>query len=521
MHVTKQTGTANSTAAPGRKIEWLAVHYTAGVSCKAGSASGCASWFANPSAEGSADYIVDEGGMIQYNPDPRNRYCHAVGGGRYATKGGRLYGVAKNSNTVSLEICCGNSQGKITYPNDPHYFFTDAVLAMAKEAVEVIMSLYNIDAEHVIRHYDCNGKCCPGVIGWNADSGREDLWNAFHASIGGAPIEWYRVRFKWDQPNTQLGAFLDLGTAKACADSHPGFSVYDENGKCLYTAEAPKTPLNGDSEAERWINLLSPNAVDIAAKNGLLASVMLAQACLETGYGKTDLAQRHNIFGMKADLINSTWDKWSTWDHSKWYEKYSPEERNGRVEQVKSRFRVYDSYRQCMEDYAAFLLHVQNNKGYKYARIKGVTDPAVAIHIIRIGTGTEKKPEGYATDSGYEFKVLNLIKKYNLTCFDRIVPMDDSAVESDIATAPSTEHQTMYRVQVEADRDFEVADKTMALIKKRLGYDCFRENGQGWWRVYCGSFSERENAEKRKKEIMEEFKPDGRFQKIFIREFVV
>jgi flagellum-specific peptidoglycan hydrolase FlgJ len=210
---------------------------------------------------------------------------------------------------------------------------------------------------------------CPGVIGWNGDSGDESKWLAFHESLGGAPIEWYRVRFAWDQPDTQLGAYINLDNAKACADAHPGFSVYDENGKCLYTSKPSETPVDGDYTPDAWISLLAPDAVAVAAKNDLLASVMLAQASLETGWGKTDLAKRHNIFGMKADLINSTWKEWSVWD-GRTYEKYSPEEENGKVVQRLSSFRVYQSYRQCMEDYAAFLLHVRNDKGLKYARIQ-------------------------------------------------------------------------------------------------------------------------------------------------------
>ncbi len=104
MKVIKRTGTANTTSSPNRKIEYLAIHYTAGVSCKSGAAESCASWFSRADAGGSADYICDEANLVQYNPDPLNRYCHAVGGGKYYTKGGRLYGIAKNSNCVSLEI---------------------------------------------------------------------------------------------------------------------------------------------------------------------------------------------------------------------------------------------------------------------------------------------------------------------------------------------------------------------------------------------------------------------------------
>jgi hypothetical protein len=36
------------------------------------------------------------------NPDPRNRYCWAVGGKEGGKYGGSLYGIAKNSNTISI-----------------------------------------------------------------------------------------------------------------------------------------------------------------------------------------------------------------------------------------------------------------------------------------------------------------------------------------------------------------------------------------------------------------------------------
>ena len=517
MHVIKQTGTANTTYAPGRTIGYLAIHYTAGVSCAAGSASGCASWFANPAADGSADYICDERDLIQYNPDPLNRYCHAVGGGRYNTKGGRLYGVAKNSNCISLEICSGNKAGKITYPNDPNYYFTTAVIAKAIEATKYLMDLYGIDADHVIRHYDCNAKPCPGVIGWNADSGDESKWEMFHASIGGTTIEWFRVRMAWDKPETQIEADIDKNNAIACADAHPGFSVYDGDGKCIYTAKPSETPVDGDYTPEGWIAMLAPDAMAVAANNGLLASVMLAQASLETGWGKTDLAKRHNIFGMKAELINSTWKEWSVWDGTT-YSKYSPEEEGGKVVQRLSAFRVYKSYRECMEDYAAFLLHVRNDKGYKYARIKGMTDPAQVIHAIRIGTGTDAHPEGYATDSGYEVKVMNLIRKYNLTQYDGIkpIPIPTPVPASDPEPEPPKEKR--YRVQVEADHSVAKADSTMIKISDRTGYPCFKEYGGGWWRVFCGSFKDKALAEQRAEEIKEAFKQEKIYQGAYAKE---
>jgi N-acetylmuramoyl-L-alanine amidase CwlA len=41
------------------------------------------------------------------------------------------------------------------------------------------MAQYNIDINHVVRHYDVTGKLCPGIIGWNLDSGSEKEWTSF------------------------------------------------------------------------------------------------------------------------------------------------------------------------------------------------------------------------------------------------------------------------------------------------------------------------------------------------------
>ena len=29
------------------------------------------------------------------------------------------------------------------------------------------MKKFNIDKDHVVRHYDISGKLCPGILGWN------------------------------------------------------------------------------------------------------------------------------------------------------------------------------------------------------------------------------------------------------------------------------------------------------------------------------------------------------------------
>ena len=58
ISITKKTSTHNTTAAAGRAIRYIVVHYTAGVTSKPGSAAGTASYFGGTSKQVSADFIA-------------------------------------------------------------------------------------------------------------------------------------------------------------------------------------------------------------------------------------------------------------------------------------------------------------------------------------------------------------------------------------------------------------------------------------------------------------------------------
>lgn len=49
-------------------------------------------------------------------------------------------------------------------------------------------------------------------------------------------IKYYRVRKSWGDAASQLGAYSIFDNAKAMADKHPGYKVYDWNGKQIYPA---------------------------------------------------------------------------------------------------------------------------------------------------------------------------------------------------------------------------------------------------------------------------------------------
>lgn len=156
------------TRTPNRTIKYLAIHYTAGASSAPGKAiSMKAGW--EKSKRASADFGVDDRDMVQFNPDLRNYRCWSVGDKKNPySGGGRLYKIATNSNTISIEICSNLKPGAdSSKANHEGWYYTEASLANAARLAKILMKKFNIPIERVVRHYDVSGKVCPGIIGWN------------------------------------------------------------------------------------------------------------------------------------------------------------------------------------------------------------------------------------------------------------------------------------------------------------------------------------------------------------------
>ena len=158
------------TYSPNRVIKFIALHYTAGTTSKAGTAMSTAKWFANganPKNPASSDFIVDDANVIQYNKDIENYYSWCVGGTKYTNPttslGASLYGIATNKNTISIEICSSKKITKSLNANDTDWYFTDAELDNTRELVKYLMKKYNIPIERVIMHHTVTGKLCPAM----------------------------------------------------------------------------------------------------------------------------------------------------------------------------------------------------------------------------------------------------------------------------------------------------------------------------------------------------------------------
>ena len=132
---------------------FIPVHYTANIGTKA-TARGNANYFANCDREASAHYVVDEGD-IAYNCVPEDEIAYAVGGTLYpATTGGMYYGKCTNANSISIEMVSQTD-------DNGNYFIPQKTIDNCLELVKDLQKRHNIPNDHVIRHFDVNGKPCP------------------------------------------------------------------------------------------------------------------------------------------------------------------------------------------------------------------------------------------------------------------------------------------------------------------------------------------------------------------------
>lgn len=146
------------------------------------------------------------------------------------------------------------------------------------------------------------------------------------------------------------------------------------------------------ANAEEFVKQLWGSAKEAAKSIGVDPKVLIAQAALETNWGKkvipdSEHQSTHNLFNIKAD--------------ASWTKKVAPmtaiEQKNGILSKEKSFFRSYSSYMESFHDYVAFL---KGNSRYGEALNKA-SDTGQFVH--------ELQAAGYATDRHYADKILQIV----------------------------------------------------------------------------------------------------------------
>lgn len=130
--------------------------------------------------------------------------------------------------------------------------------------------------------------------------------------------------------------------------------------------------------------------------NPLFNSVVIAQACLETGFGKSQIMMKaYAVFGIKA---TTNWK-------GKVYNARTNEVYNGVSTNISAYFRAYNSFQESIKDYFDLICNLSRYK-------KAMDCKSYEECIKAIANG------GYATDPNYSNLVISIIRQYNLYEYD-------------------------------------------------------------------------------------------------------
>ena len=346
-----------------------------------------------------------------------------------------------NNTHIGVEMC---EPACIKYTGGSSFTCSDTATAKAcaertyQAAVELFAMLckeYGLDPLAdgvVISHKEGHSR---GIASNHGDP--EHLWTQLKM---GYTMDTFRKAVKAAMSETtaatglQAGALKDLSEAEVIAKVGP-----------LFTADQKKT--------------------------GILASVSLAQFILESGYGKSELAQNaNNCFGMKKSLSGNTWGN-STWDGVSIYTKKTQEQNpDGSYETITADFRKYPCVEDSIADHSAYLLGAMNGSRKRYEGIAGMTDYKAVAQLIKDG--------GYATSLSYVQNLCGIIERWNLTQYD--------------AANAAEPTQVWYRVRKTwADAKsqkgaFHVLSNAKACADENPGYSVFDESGKV---IYTGKGS--------------------------------
>jgi len=152
------------------------------------------------------------------------------------------------------------------------------------------------------------------------------------------------------------------------------------------------------AKTDNFINEYANVAINEAIRTGIPASITMAQAILESGWGESGLSvEANNFFGIKAD---------SSWNGPV-YNGATHEVYNGLTVFQNDDFRKYNHPRESFRDHSKFL---QENPRYDFLwqyNIKDYKNWAIGL-----------KKANYATSPTYAEKLIGVVEQYGLTKLD-------------------------------------------------------------------------------------------------------
>lgn len=151
------------------------------------------------------------------------------------------------------------------------------------------------------------------------------------------------------------------------------------------------------TEKRLFIETISKLAMEDMAKTKILASLTIAQAILESGWGKSGLTVKaNNLFGLKGKYNGA------------FHPSPTKEWRNNHYVDIIGEFKKYPSWKESVDDHSGLFYRLP-----QYSNLRGCTDYKLACKYI--------KDDGYATSPTYTESLINLIELYQLYLYDEEV----------------------------------------------------------------------------------------------------
>ncbi|EGP4943903.1 TPA: glycoside hydrolase family 73 protein [Enterococcus faecium] len=171
----------------------------------------------------------------------------------------------------------------------------------------------------------------------------------------------------------------------------------------LKNLSSPFTDNQQENEAQshqQFIERLVPHAQELQDGYGVLPSIILGQAILESNWGKSTLASKYNnLFGIKA------------YGDQKKVSLETKEFVNEEWITIQGDFKVYDSWEQSMDDHTQLFVQGVDWNPALYEKVITATNYQEAAQALQ--------DAGYATDPGYAQKIIQVIETYHLNQYDR------------------------------------------------------------------------------------------------------
>jgi flagellar protein FlgJ len=186
-----------------------------------------------------------------------------------------------------------------------------------------------------------------------------------------------------DMADDQLAVQLSQGRGLGLADMLIRQLSGGAGGTAVTPAPDAGTDVATPEQREQFISGLMPHAQAAARELGVDPRNLIAQAALETGWGRSQPLDSNNLFGMKT---GANWKGGSVQANTQEFD-------SGVATRVDANFRAYGSPRESVEDYVRL---IRDNPRYASAMNTGSDVQAFATALQR---------SGYATDPDYARKL--------------------------------------------------------------------------------------------------------------------